>query len=254
MNSSANLPRILNVDDDPPKRLIWTRVLRANGFRVGEATTGTEALRMIKTEAPSLVLLDVNLPDISGLEVCKRIKEDPATASIPVLHISSTFWGTEDKVEGLDNGADAYLSSSENPDVVIATIRALLRAREAEVARLNRELTRRAHEFERLFEVLPLAVSIGEDPECKVIRVNPFFAKLLGVPVWANTAKMFEKTGEAPFKILREGREVPLDELPQRQAVARRADIRDTELDVVRADGKSFHLMGQAAPLFDENG
>ena len=213
LNLSAGLPRILNVDDDPPKRYVWTQVLRGNGFYVEEAATGTEALRMIKTDAPSLVLLDVNLPDISGLEVCKRIKEDPSTASIPVLHISSTFWGTEDKVEGLDNGADAYLSSSESPDVVIATIRALLRSREAEVERLNRELARRAHEFERLFEVLPVAVSIGEDPECKVIRVNPFFARLLGVPVWGNASKLAEKTGEAPFKILREGREVPFDEL-----------------------------------------
>ena len=77
---------------------------------------------------PDLVILDVKLPDISGFEVCRRIKSDPATSVIPVLHISTTFVHLEDKIQGLDSGADGYLTNVAEPMELIATVRALLRA------------------------------------------------------------------------------------------------------------------------------
>ncbi len=125
--------RILLVDDDAAKRYTIAKTLIRAGFGVQEAGSGSEALRLVAS-LPDLVILDVKLPDIDGFEVCRRIKSDPATAAIPVLHISTTFVDIEDKVHGLDSGADGYLTNVAEPMELIATVRALLRARRAEDA------------------------------------------------------------------------------------------------------------------------
>jgi CheY-like chemotaxis protein len=85
---------ILNVDDYEPGRYARSRLLRSFGFEVREAKTGAEALSVVATEPPALVILDVNLPDISGFEVCRRLKESATTATLPVLHMSATYCAT----------------------------------------------------------------------------------------------------------------------------------------------------------------
>ncbi|MEP6961485.1 MAG: ATP-binding protein [Acidobacteriota bacterium] len=124
---------ILNVDDYAPGRYSRTKILTQAGFEVKEAATGTEALR-IAEEMPQLVLLDVNLPDIDGFEVCRRIKQNPKTAGTIVVHLSASSLQPEHFVAGLDGGADSYLTEPIPPAVLIATIRALLRAHSAEEA------------------------------------------------------------------------------------------------------------------------
>jgi signal transduction histidine kinase len=133
---------ILNVDDYTPGRYARTKVLQQAGFSVQEAGTGKEALRLATAHSPSLILLDVNLPDMSGFEVCKRIKSDPKMLSTTVVHISATNVQTHHQVEGLDCGADSYLVEPIDPAVLIATVKAFLRARQAEDAlrRSNEEL------------------------------------------------------------------------------------------------------------------
>jgi signal transduction histidine kinase len=126
-------PFILNVDDYAPGRYSRTRLLTRAGFQVKEAATGVEALRMAK-ENPQLILLDVNLPDMNGFEVCRRIKENPETARTIVLHLSASSVLPEHRIAGLENGADSYLTEPVSPGVLIATIRALLRAHAAEEA------------------------------------------------------------------------------------------------------------------------
>ena len=81
---------VLNVDDNEGALLAKTRILRRAGFEVLEARDGASALALVAEKSPQLVLLDVELPDISGLDVCRRIKSDAATRRTPVLHISST--------------------------------------------------------------------------------------------------------------------------------------------------------------------
>src|SRR5207247_5464989 len=81
---------ILYVDDDEANRRTFTWIFQAAGFNVREAATGNEALRLSR-EKPDLVVLDVNLPDINGFEVCRRIKMHPGTSSIPVLHLSACY-------------------------------------------------------------------------------------------------------------------------------------------------------------------
>lgn len=82
---------ILNVDDNEAGLYAKSRILKVAGFEVIEARTGHEALELVAQAQPSLVLLDVNLPDISGIEVCCRIKSDPETAAVLVLQVSATF-------------------------------------------------------------------------------------------------------------------------------------------------------------------
>lgn len=123
---------VLNVDDHEPARYAKTRILRSGGLQVIEAASGEDALRMVSECRPDLVLLDVKLPDMNGFEVCRRIKDDPSVANTIVIQNSASFVGGDDKVRGLEGGADTYLTSPIEPSVLLATVRALLRLRNAE--------------------------------------------------------------------------------------------------------------------------
>src|SRR5262245_55582607 len=125
---------ILNVDDNEDSLHFKSWLLREAEFDVLEAATGREALRRVRTASPHLVLLDINLPDINGFEVCRQIKADPTTASVLVLHLSAAFIQDGDKVRGLEGGADSFLTAPVEPEVLIATIRSLLRLWQAEEA------------------------------------------------------------------------------------------------------------------------
>lgn len=125
--------RILAVDDNDALRYSLVRSLRDAGYQVVEATTGEEALARA-AELPDLITLDVNLPDMHGFDVCKRIKSNPATAHIPVLHLSSTYIEPDARVQGLASGADAYLAEPIDRAELVATVGALLRLKNAETA------------------------------------------------------------------------------------------------------------------------
>ncbi len=130
-------PPILNVDDYAPGRYARTRILRQIGLPVLEASTGSQALETVERDRPIIVLLDVNLPDMSGIEVCRRIRENPRTGPITILHISASNTQAKHQVLGLDSGADGYLVEPIDPAVLIATVNAYLRARRAEDALLR---------------------------------------------------------------------------------------------------------------------
>lgn len=138
---------ILNVDDYRPGLYARTKVLKQAGFTVLEATTGSQALQIASEWKPAIALLDVNLPDMHGFEVCRRIRSNPALASTVVLHITASSIQDQEQVHGLDTGADAYLIEPVDPAVLVATIRAFLRARQAETAlrRSNEDLERFAY-------------------------------------------------------------------------------------------------------------
>lgn len=124
---------ILFVDDDDGTRRLTAEFLRQAGFEVWEAATAAEALSRLR-DRPELVLLDVRLPDLSGFEVCRRLRADPASAATPVLHLSGAARSTDDKVQGLEGGADGYLIKPVEPAELLAHMRALLRLRRAEAA------------------------------------------------------------------------------------------------------------------------
>src|SRR5579883_1042592 len=164
---------VLLVDDDEPKRYAVAKTLRRAGYTVHEAGTGSEALRRVATR-PDLVILDVKLPDMDGFDVCRRIKSDPATCTIPVLHISSTFVDIEDKVQGLESGADGYLTNVAEPLELLATVRALLRARRAEDAA---QLSTR--QWQTTFDTISDGVLLL-DGQGRVVQVNRTLERILG--------------------------------------------------------------------------
>lgn len=157
---------LLNVDDNEAERYVVSHILRRAQFLVKEAATGHEALRLAMDQ-PALIILDVNLPDMSGFEVCRRIKADPRTASIPVLHVSATYVRSEDRTQGLEGGADGYLVHPIEPPELIANVKALLRVRQAETTMRESESRLRA-----LIEAEPECVMlVGCDGE--VLEMNP---------------------------------------------------------------------------------
>ncbi len=116
---------VLVVDDSEAKRYLLASWLREAGHQVAEVASGTAALARL--DGVDLVVLDVRLPDLSGTEVCERIKADPATASIPVIQVSAVATGVADKALGLNEGADAYLAEPFQPEEFLATVTATLR-------------------------------------------------------------------------------------------------------------------------------
>ncbi len=138
---------ILLVDDSRSKRYIIGSWLRRAGYLVNEARSGTEALTMLAgSDTPDAVVLDVRLPDMTGFEVCERIKGDPRWSALPVIHVSATAIHAGDRTEGLTRGADAYLVEPIDPDEMLATLTAVLRYYRArtQAERLAGRLTRLA--------------------------------------------------------------------------------------------------------------
>jgi signal transduction histidine kinase len=130
-SSGKRRATVLNVDDYSPGLYSRSKILKRAGFDVQEARSGEEALALL-SHRPDVILLDVNLPDMSGLEVCRRIKSNPDTAGIVVLHISASNLLPDDQVIGLNSGADGYLTEPTDAAVLIATVNSLLRVRYAE--------------------------------------------------------------------------------------------------------------------------
>lgn len=174
------LPRILVVDDREQNRYVLCRVLRQARYECLEAAGGSDALALAAT-LPDVIILDVNLPDMSGFDVCRRIKSNPATSQIPVLQISASMVSSENKTRALEAGADGYLIHPIDGTVLVATVRSLLRLRAAEgAARLA------AIEWQATFDALSEGVAvIGRDRQ--LIRWNAAFASICA-PVCAPAA------------------------------------------------------------------
>jgi signal transduction histidine kinase len=148
----AGLGLILNVNDSDASRYVVSRMLERTGFKVIEASGGRQALDLVRSARPSALVLDIKLPDIDGLEVCRRIKGDTQTRAIKILHTSAVCVSPEYKVQSLECGADGYLGAPFEQEELIATLRSLLRLSDAETSlRLQAEelkaANRRTNEF-----------------------------------------------------------------------------------------------------------
>lgn len=133
------MPELLIVDDNPASRYTTGRWLRSAGYETREASTGTEALEMV-SRTTAAVVLDIHLPDIDGFQLCRTLRSTKGTSTIPVIHLSAAHVTNADRVRGLDGGADAYLTHPVDPEILAATVRTLIRAREAEEALLRNQL------------------------------------------------------------------------------------------------------------------
>lgn len=144
-NGNVSQPRLLVVDDSDDLRVVFCRLLSRAGYQVVSARTGEECLRIVREQHPDLVLLDVVLPDMSGIEVCKRIKSDERTSGALVLSISGTRTSATNTAQSLDGGADAYITKPIDGQALLAHVNALLRTKRAEQAiqELNDQLESR---------------------------------------------------------------------------------------------------------------
>jgi PAS domain S-box-containing protein len=167
--------RILVVDDNPASLYSTVRILRAANFEIVEAVTGTEALAKAEGDI-GLIILDINLPDIDGLEVCRRLRARSDTAYLPIVHLSSTYLTPDHMNEGLNAGGDSWLTHPVEPQVLIATVRALLFARQADIVRRTTDMR-----FRTVFELASSGIVLF-DQDLVFKDVNPEFCRIAGRP------------------------------------------------------------------------
>src|SRR5262249_54409066 len=142
-------------------------------YDVVEAGTGAEALRLARELHPQLILLDVNLPDMSGIDVCRAIKLDPLTAATPVIQISATFITESDQQTGLRGGADIYLTEPLEPKVLETVVNVLLQLRRTEAGLKETE-----QRWQRLVDSNVVGLLIVEDQ--RIVEANELFLSMLG--------------------------------------------------------------------------
>jgi PAS domain S-box-containing protein len=237
-------PTVLVVDDNDAGRYAKARVLKRAGFAVMEAADGAEALRLAAAAQPHLMLLDVRLPDISGIEVCRRLKADPATAAILVIQTSATLLEASDRVRGLEGGADTYLTEPMEADELVANVRAMWRLRGAEQSLREREAW-----------LMTTLKSIGDgviatDAEGRVTLLNPVAETLTG---WAEAEAKGRPLAEVFRLVNEETRQ------PSADPVARVLNEGDVvglpdHTTLLARDGREWPVDDSAAPITDGAG
>lgn len=183
--------RILVVDDTIEILQIFSLVLRSHGYEVFEASNGTQALKIITENTPDLVVLDVVLPDISGIDICRRIKTDPHLKDIFVVLVSGHAMSVNQKVDGLAIGADDYLTKPLALSEFVARIRTMIRLQQT-----NAALRASEEHYRRLVDILPDAVQLV-DLKGHVISVNARALAMLGYQ------KSSELKGKRAFQFVR---------------------------------------------------
>src|SRR2546421_710226 len=118
--------RILIVEDDPDIAELVARYLEKAAFETDRAASGRDALQMIAVNPPALVVLDLMLPHVDGLEICRRLRSDQKTAAIPLIMLTARA-EESDRIVGLELGADDYLAKPFSPNELVARVRAVLR-------------------------------------------------------------------------------------------------------------------------------
>ena len=164
---------LLVVDDEPASLYATVRLLNNAGFRTREASTGAAGLAAA-TDEISAMIVDVHLPDMDGFALCRELRSRPATARMPVLHLTAAYVTDIDKVRGLDSGADAYLTRPVEPAVLVATVQALVRTRIAEDAMRHSEA-----KFRAIYSQAPSGIGLL-DEQGRFVEVNPALQRLMG--------------------------------------------------------------------------
>ena len=177
--------QVLNVDDFADNRELRTEILRARGYHVIEASNGKEALARAIADCPAVILLDVNLPDISGIEVCRRVKAHPPCEHTVVILVSASELATNAVLEGFAAGADMYLRDHIEAAVLAGFIDAAIRRRQAVVelqddrSHAQLELGETLRRYRSMFDHAPYGIYHAL-ADGTVLDGNRAFVDLLG--------------------------------------------------------------------------
>jgi PAS domain S-box-containing protein len=200
----VSINSVLVVDDSESGRYLKVRALRGVGFEVADAATAVAALEHIEKHTTHVAVLDVKLPDMHGFELCRVIKA--RFPNIGILQTSATFTSAEDRVAGLEFGADAYLVEPMEETELVAIVRALLRVRQAEAAQRSTELR-----FAQFAQASPDVLWIYDVDAGRFEYVSPSVEELLGhspEDVQANAeiwlGKIHENDRQAVERMLRD--------------------------------------------------
>ena len=162
--------RVLVVDDTPQNVKLLADILGAKGFVAITAASGEEALGKLAAERPDLVLLDVMMPGLSGYDVCRRIRADPATALLPVVLVTSLD-PHQERVKGIEAGADDFLSKPIHQAELLARVRSLLR-----IKALQDEVRRQADQLREWNATLEERVQAATAENARLARLRQFFS------------------------------------------------------------------------------
>jgi PAS domain S-box-containing protein len=232
--------RILVVDDEPEILRVFTLILNAAGYDVLKASTGQHGLQLAREKRPDLVLLDVLLPDLNGMEVCKQIKSDPDLRDVFVVLISGGATNAAHKVEGLESGADDYMVKPLDSEELLARIRTIVRLRDTTAA-----LRASEQHFRRLVEILPNAVGMI-DLQGRLTTANRQAVEMLGY------AGLGELLGKSVFDL------TPPEEHERVKAnittTLETGVMRNAEYTMLRKNGSRFQVELSAAVSTDVDG
>ncbi len=228
---------ILIVDDDERVRALFAACLRTKGYDVREAETGQSGLDAVRKTPPDLVLLDVRLPDINGVDICRQIKNDPKLADVFVALVSGEAVETEHKIDGLQGGADEYLVKPFGLQELLVRVRTLLRLRDTTAA-----LRASEEHYRRLIDILPDAICLIS-PQGRLISVNSQAVAMLG---YDNPAELLNKS--------------VLDLIPARErakadiSILKNRIVRNVEYTMLKKNGESLHVELSATVTSDKEG
>ena len=210
VETAAKPPKILVVDDTPANVKLLADRLSVKGYEIATASNGEEALEQVRTWHPDLILLDVVMPGLNGYDVCRRVREDPAMAMLPIIMVTALD-PEEERIKGLEAGADDFLTKPVNQAELEARVRSLLRIKSLydkvqsqadELAKWGGELEQRVQqqvdELERLGrlrrflspQVAELVVASGESVlDSHRRHIAALFCDLRGFTTFSETAE-----------------------------------------------------------------
>ena len=200
--------KILVVDDEEHIRTLLAYNLESQGYTCVFAETGVEAIHMAELEMPNLILLDWMMPEMNGTAVCKRLKKNPQTATIPVIMITARS-EENDKIKGLDSGADDYITKPFSPNELLARVRAVLRRGGGDSASsvlTYKDLTLDTESYSVLYKGTPITVPKKEFQLLQIFMENPnrvFERDVLLSRIWGGEANVDERTVDVYVKRLR---------------------------------------------------
>ncbi len=240
---------ILLVDDREENLLALAGLLRRDDAILVQARSGPEALELLLVHEIALALVDVHMPEMDGFELAELMRGTERTREIPIIFITAGIHDQSRMFQGYELGAVDFLFKPLDALVLNSKVSVFV-----QLSRQKHELAIRVSELETLLAAVPAAVVIARDSDVTTMDGNPFTRRLLRAQPGANLSFGAPLGQRLPVKYVRNGVEVPAEDLPVQQAAIEGVDVRDYDFDLIYEDGETRHLIGNASPLRNEAG